>query len=287
MCTTPPLFTEPDTGGPVGTAGIITRDRQHGAFTYVGILGPVGDSVSAIVTGLFASPSALEVGIAAVGGVRAVTAGIGGDTVMVTGAGAMQVTAQGIDQVAAMRPSRIYTRTSAIRHGPQALLRRLKRVPWPARRKNGTTTSLRIKMGIFIGRPIRVGRNVQRTSGSPSRTVLPERNDRRLINLNGSLPVAGAGPVRNNLIAVTRRENGAISVLKATTVPEGVPVRALWGVPVEGVGVVVAVNFKSITIPKCGSLMLTLKGSNRMYFLSLTELAEYTEDFLVVLFFSS
>ena len=78
-------------------------------------------------------------------------------------------------------------------------------------------------------------------AGSPSRTVLPERNDRRLINLNGSLPVAGAGPVRNNLIAVTRRENGAISVPKATTVPEGVPVRALWGVPVEGAGVV-AVN---------------------------------------------
>jgi hypothetical protein len=120
-------------------------------------------------------------------------------------------------------------------------------VPWPARRKNGTTTSLRIKMAIFIGRRIRVGRNAQRTAGSPSRAVLPERNGRRPINLNGSLPVAGAGPVRNNSTAVIKHENGAISGPKVTTVPGGVLVRVLWGVPVEGVGVV-AVNFKSAAI---------------------------------------
>ena len=237
MCTTPPLFTEPDTGGPVGKAGIITRDRQRGAFTYVGILGPVGDSVSAIVTDLFASPSALEVGIAAVGGVLAVTGGIGEVIVTVTDAGAMPV----IVQVAAMRHSRIYTRTRVTRHGRQRHLPQLKKALWPARRKTGTTTSLRIKMVIFIGRPIRVGRHAQRMVGSPRRTGLQVPNGRRPINLNGSLPVAGAGPVHNSLIAVTRHENGAISVPKATTVPEGVPVRALWGVPVEGAGVV-AVN---------------------------------------------
>ena len=33
-------------------------------------------------------------------------------------------------------------------------------------------------------------------------------------------------------------------------------VQALWGVPVEGAGVVVVVNLKSITIPKMGGLMV-------------------------------
>jgi len=117
MCITPQLFTGQVTGIQAGMDIIIIRDRRHGVFTCGGTPGAVGDLVSVIVMGLFASPSVVAAGIEAAGGVPDVIGGIAAGIDTATDAGAMPATVRAIVQGVAMPRSRICTEASATRHG--------------------------------------------------------------------------------------------------------------------------------------------------------------------------